>query len=178
MITRIWSANAAGTIRIYLDGSPKPEIEEDFKTFLQRMPLASGRGTPKRGTPEFEKVLADREALGNTVYCVIPFNKGCRVTLADTPAVYYQFNYLLFDAPHGHGLPTYSAEWHTSIKKKQTVIILLAASTRDYLNWEPSLPRCPKDIDPTRLHRRSSLIGMPTSLCEGAGGTKLARTTL
>jgi len=73
------------------------------------MPFASGRSTPERGTPEFEKALADREALGNTVYCVIPFNKGCRVTLADTPAVYYQFNYLLFDEPHG--LPTYSAEW-------------------------------------------------------------------
>ncbi|MBN1588052.1 MAG: DUF2961 domain-containing protein [Pirellulales bacterium] len=95
MITRIWSANPRGVLRIYLDGAEKPVVEEDFRAFLKRAPLrigrsdAAGRLRDQVGTPG-----------GLTSYGVIAFRKGCKVTLMKAPKVYYQVNYLLFDEPH------------------------------------------------------------------------------
>ena len=109
MIVRVWSANAKGMLRIYLDGEPAPAVEEDFQAFLERMPLHMGIGQPEGGREaRINLTLQKNQPLGRTTYCVIPFNRGCRVTLTPAPAVYYQFNYLLFDSPHG--LPTFSPE--------------------------------------------------------------------
>lgn len=86
-----------------------PVVEEDFQTFLERLPLRWGIGQPASDREEGIKLTQQKnQPLGRTTYCVIPFNQGCKVTLSPAPAVYYQFNYLLFDRPHG--LASFSPE--------------------------------------------------------------------
>lgn len=102
VITRFWSANPEGTIRMYLDGSEKPQIDESFDGFLARLPLAFGNGS---GIGAALKGDAIEGAFGRTSYCFIPFNLRCRITITPNPGLYYQINYNLFD--QGHGLPTF-----------------------------------------------------------------------
>ncbi|MCG2681275.1 MAG: DUF2961 domain-containing protein [Kiritimatiellae bacterium] len=106
IITRMWSADPAGQIRIYLDMNDSPVIDEPFEQFLQRLPLHFGVGYPQPNTPEFEAAIAALKPLGHTAYCPIPFNNGCKIVLSPVPQVYYQVNYMLCDVPHG--LPTFS----------------------------------------------------------------------
>jgi D-arabinan exo alpha-(1,3)/(1,5)-arabinofuranosidase (non-reducing end) len=109
MIVRAWSANSRGRLRIYLDGNSTPVIDENFRAFLDRMPLRWGINRPARERAMLVKLLKEKnQPLGRTTYCVIPFSKGCTVTLTVKSNVYYQFNYLLFDQPHG--LSTYTPE--------------------------------------------------------------------
>ncbi|MFA6714596.1 MAG: DUF2961 domain-containing protein [Victivallaceae bacterium] len=100
VITRIWSANPAGHLKIYLDNNPVPVVDEPFEEFLRRSPLRWGNGFLRRGSPEFAAVVESRQALGVTSYLPIPFNKGCRITLTPPRNIYYQVNYLLCDVPH------------------------------------------------------------------------------
>lgn len=107
IITRIWSANPTGQIRIYFDGSETPQIDEDFGEFMSRLPLRWGNGRHPGNIPKDSGVVSGDEAYGRTVYCLIPFQNGCKVTLpAESSWLYYQINYHLFDEPHG--LPTFS----------------------------------------------------------------------
>lgn len=109
ILVRAWSANARGTLRIYLDGGPAPVVQEEFQTFLETMPLRMGIGQPANDREERIRLTREKnQPLGRTTYCAIPFNRGCKVTLSPAPSVYYQFNYLLFD--ESHGLPTFSPE--------------------------------------------------------------------
>ncbi|MGD9126709.1 MAG: DUF2961 domain-containing protein [Planctomycetia bacterium] len=94
-ITRIWSANPRGLLRIYLDDAEKPVVEEDFRKFLHREPLSMGKGDPA-----MQLLNQDGKPGGYTTYDVIPFKKRCKVVLVKAPKVYYQFNYVLFDKPH------------------------------------------------------------------------------
>ncbi|MBN1910458.1 MAG: DUF2961 domain-containing protein [Pirellulales bacterium] len=102
-ITRMWSANPGGVLRIYLDDDPKPVVEENFRAFLNRAPLSLGRG---KAAGRLKKQVGTPGGL--TSYGVIPFEKRCKVTLVNAPKIYYQVNYLLFDQPQG--LPRFSAE--------------------------------------------------------------------
>jgi hypothetical protein len=94
VITRIWSANPEGTIKIYLDGSEKPQVDEDFNGFLARLPLAYGNGS---GMGASIKRDVKDTAFGRTTYCPIPFNSRIRITVTPHPGLYYQINYHLFD---------------------------------------------------------------------------------
>jgi len=68
-IVRIWSANPAGTIRIYLDGQANPAIEAPFAGFLR------GEIAP------FVAPLAHVTARGYNLYFPIPYRSRCVVTV-------------------------------------------------------------------------------------------------
>ena len=112
MIVRLWSANPSGNIRIFSNGENTPIIDEPYEDLLKRLPLHFGHGYLRCGTPDFEAVVKSRQSLGLAAYCIIPFQKGCKVILSPTPNIYYQVNYLLWDKPHG--LPSFSV---ANIKK-------------------------------------------------------------
>jgi len=79
-IVRIWSANPAGTLRIYLDGADTPVIEEDMKALL---------GGEVAGFP---KPLAGTRSRGWNLYFPIPYARHCKVT-SDEGNFYYHVNY-------------------------------------------------------------------------------------
>ena len=87
-VVRIWSASPAGTLRIYLDGAERPEIEEPFEDFV------SGKGS----IPAPYAYIAAR---GYNSYFPIPYRQSCKITadslIATEPAsgrplpkLYYQ----------------------------------------------------------------------------------------
>ena len=79
-IVRIWSANPAGTLRVYLDGSEKPVIEAPMDLFL---------GGKSEGVPE---PIAGVYSRGYNLYLPIPYAKSCKVT-ADQKGFYYSVDY-------------------------------------------------------------------------------------
>ncbi|HKU36920.1 MAG TPA: glycoside hydrolase family 172 protein [Polyangiales bacterium] len=82
VVTRIWSANPSGTIRIYLDGAEAPALEAPFKALL------SGE------VPPFASPYAFIAAGGHNLYFPIPFARGCRITVSsDAKRMYYHVNY-------------------------------------------------------------------------------------
>jgi len=95
-ITRIWSANPGSKLKIYLDDKEKPEINMDFREYLEKMPLRYGAGWIKRGTPKMADINRKKEPCGWTSYLPIPFQKSCRVVQEPPLGVYYQINYSLF----------------------------------------------------------------------------------
>jgi hypothetical protein len=68
-IVRIWSANPAGTLRVYLDGESRPAIEAPFAA------LTSGQVAP------FVAPLAHVTARGSNLYFPIPYRSRCVVTV-------------------------------------------------------------------------------------------------
>ena len=92
MITRLWSANPDGNIKIFLDGNDSPVIDESLDSLLRRLPMQSGHGYLKRGSAEFEAVIKSEDPLGMTCYCLIPFQNGCKVIFYPVPNIYYQIN--------------------------------------------------------------------------------------
>ncbi len=94
VIVRFWSANpdAAGTIRIYLDGSETPVIETPLSDLLG--------GNWRVGAP-----LAAIRGRGWNLYLPIPYAKSCKVT-ADKDGFYYQINYRTY--PAGTPVETFS----------------------------------------------------------------------
>lgn len=79
-IVRIWSANPAGTIRIYLDRAAKPVVEMKMSEFL------GGRGL---GYPA---AIAGEYSKGWNNYYPIPYAQHCKVT-SDQPGFYYHVDY-------------------------------------------------------------------------------------
>lgn len=79
-IVRIWSANPKGTLRIYLDGDPKPVIEAPMTDFL-------GARLPDVPAP-----IAGERSAGWNSYFPIPYARHCKVT-SDHGGFYYHINY-------------------------------------------------------------------------------------
>jgi hypothetical protein len=108
-ITRMWSANPTGQLKIYFDGRNEPTINEPFEDFLKRMPFSFGHGKVNRDQPEFPAIIKAHEPLGYTTYAVLPFQKGCRITLTSERLLcYYQINYLMLNT--SQSLPTLSTD--------------------------------------------------------------------
>ncbi len=93
-LVRLWSATPTGTLRVYLDGSPTPVIEERLEDLL------SGNGTIPRP-------FAYVAARGYNAYFPVPFRTGCKVTVDELVAndpfrggplkrFYYQINYRIY----------------------------------------------------------------------------------
>lgn len=98
VITRIWSANAQGTIRFYLNGSSTPTIEKDMNDFL-----SAQAGSPY--TDPFSHVAAK----GYNLYFPIPFGSSCKVTAEGADVanwLFYHINYRLYEG--GTTVETYS----------------------------------------------------------------------
>jgi len=79
-IVRIWSANPAGTLRIYLDGAAQPALEAKMDVLL---------GGKYPGLP---RPIAGEYSKGWNLYFPIPYAKHCKVT-SDAGNFYYHVNY-------------------------------------------------------------------------------------
>jgi hypothetical protein len=87
-LVRIWSANPAGILRIYLDGDEHPAIEAPMSELL-------GGDYPGLSRP-----LAGEHGRGWTLYFPIPYAKHCKVT-CDRGKIYYHVNYRAYEAGTG-----------------------------------------------------------------------------
>jgi hypothetical protein len=79
-IVRIWSANPAGTLRVYIDGDAKPAIEDEMGALL------GGKSVVK---PPLAAITSN----GYSLYAPIPYAKHCKITCDKPKDVYYQVNY-------------------------------------------------------------------------------------
>ena len=88
VVTRVWSANPAGTIRFYFDGSTQPKIECTLADLL------AGKVAP------FNEPFAYEASHGHDLYFPIPFAKSLKVTVDDTQAgadrLYYHVGYRVY----------------------------------------------------------------------------------
>ncbi|HOY58162.1 MAG TPA: DUF2961 domain-containing protein [Verrucomicrobiota bacterium] len=91
-LVRIWSANPAGTVRIYLDGAEEPVIEA-------AMPDLLGGKFP--GLP---RPIAGEYSKGWNLYLPIPYARSCKVT-SDKGGFYYHVNYRTY--PEGTNVKTF-----------------------------------------------------------------------
>jgi len=84
-IVRIWSANPAGVLRIYLDGAEQPVIEAAMTDLL---------GGRLKSLP---KPVAGEYSRGWNLYFPIPYARHCKVT-SDQGGFYYHVNYRTYEA--------------------------------------------------------------------------------
>jgi hypothetical protein len=91
-VVRIWSANPAGTLRIYLDNSPTPAVEG---------PMSDVLGGKWRAPAS----LSYEASKGWNLYLPIPYAKHCKIT-SDARGFYYQVNYRTY--PEGAAVETLS----------------------------------------------------------------------
>lgn len=94
-ITRIWSPNPSGTIRIYLDGSDEPAIAATMADLL------GGKH------PLFPPPIATELSRGWNLYFPIPYAKSCKVT-SDHRGQYYHVDYRTY--PAGTAVRTFAME--------------------------------------------------------------------
>ncbi|MCC6673386.1 MAG: DUF2961 domain-containing protein [Planctomycetes bacterium] len=98
-ITRIWSANAQGRLRVFLDGEAAPRLDLPFQELF--------RGT----RAPFLAPLAVHASGGWVSYVPIPYAKSCRVELTELErpeSLYYQVQYKSF--PAGTPVRTFTPE--------------------------------------------------------------------
>ncbi len=111
-IVRIWSANPAGTLRIYLDDAPVAALEAPLADFL------SGK------LPGFPEPIATVSSRGWNSYFPIPYAKRCKIT-SDAGGFYYHVNYRTYAA--GTPVETFRRE---DLKACAAEIDRLAAALR------------------------------------------------
>jgi hypothetical protein len=83
-IVRIWSANPAGTLRIYVDGAERPVVEA---------PMSDVLGGKLPGWP---RPIAGEYSKGWNLYFPIPYAQSCKVT-SDKGGFYYHVNYRTYE---------------------------------------------------------------------------------
>lgn len=93
-IVRVWSANPAGTLRIYLDGAAAPALEA---------PMADLLGGKYPGLP---RPIAGEYSKGWNLYFPIPYARHCKVT-SDKGGFYYHVNYRTY--PPGTPVESFTA---------------------------------------------------------------------
>lgn len=91
-IVRIWSANPAGVLRIYLDRAEKPALEARMADLL-------GGNVPGIPTP-----IAGQRSRGWNCYFPIPYAEHCKVT-SDAGGFYYHVDYRTY--PRGTVVSTF-----------------------------------------------------------------------
>ena len=84
-IVRIWSANPAGVLRLYLDGAERPALEAPMTDLL---------GGKFPGLP---RPIAGEYSKGWNLYFPIPYARHCKVT-SDKGGFYYHVNYRTYAA--------------------------------------------------------------------------------
>lgn len=99
VITRLWSANAMGRLRVFVDGEDTPRIDAPFQD------LFTGKLSP------FVAPIATHVSGGWISYFPIPYAVSCRVEVdqLDNPsALYYQVQYLSY--PAGTAMRSFTTE--------------------------------------------------------------------
>jgi hypothetical protein len=116
-IVRIWSANPAGTLRIYLDGADQPALEAPMTDLLG----GKYAGLPRPISGEYSK--------GWNLYLPIPYARHCKVT-SDKGGFYYHVNYRTYEA--GAKVESFQASQITSLAARlEKVCARLAAPRGD-----------------------------------------------
>lgn len=82
-VVRIWSANPAGTLRVYLDDSAEPALEAPMKDVLG-------------GTWRISPPLSGVRSRGANLYFPIPYARRCVIT-SDEGGFYYHVNYRTYE---------------------------------------------------------------------------------
>jgi hypothetical protein len=93
-IVRLWSANPDGVLRVYIDGSDKPELE------FSHAELLSGKH------PLLPSPIGAEVSKGWNLYLPIPYAKSCKVT-CDKGGQYYHLNYRTY--PVGTEVKSFTA---------------------------------------------------------------------
>ena len=84
-VVRIWSANPAGTVRLYLDGAEQPVLEAPMTDLL---------GGKFAGLP---RPIAGEYSKGWNLYFPIPYARHCKIT-SDAGGFYYHVGYRTYQA--------------------------------------------------------------------------------
>jgi len=84
-VVRLWSANANGQLKVYIDDAPTPVIDMPFAK------LFDGSLLPACAPP-----LTQTSSGGFYSYLPIPYAKHCRITVDNPQGLYYQVNSLTF----------------------------------------------------------------------------------
>jgi hypothetical protein len=84
-VVRIWSANAGGDLRVYIDGNEMPALEMNMQHAMD------GQHEP------FLAPLAGVHSRGWNLYFPIPYSKRCKVTTT-AGDIYYHVNYRTYPA--------------------------------------------------------------------------------
>ncbi len=100
-IVRIWSANPAGTLRIYINGAEQPALEAKMDVLL---------GGKYPGLP---RPIAGEYSKGWNLYFPIPYAKHCKVT-SDAGNFYYHVNYRTY--PLGTVVESFAADQIVRLK--------------------------------------------------------------
>ena len=83
-VVRIWSANPAGVMRIYLDGAESPILQVPMSELL------GGK------FPGLQQPIAGEYSKGWNLYLPIPYAKSCKIT-SDKGGFYYHVNYRTYN---------------------------------------------------------------------------------
>jgi len=132
-IVRIWSANAGGVLRIYVDGNDEPALEMNMQDAMD------GKHEP------FIAPLAGVHSRGWNLYFPFPYAKHCKVTTTDG-ALYYHVNYRTY--PKGTPVESFSMEKVRAARKK--IERVAARLARPYVS---NLPPDDAVVRPVKLFR-------------------------
>jgi hypothetical protein len=104
-ITRIWTADPQqGTVRLFIDG--QLVIATRLADLFDLLPLSFGIGG--ENAANYERSRSERQPMGHTSYCPIPFAHSCKLTIEpEDDYLYYQINYHLF--PPGTSVDSFDA---------------------------------------------------------------------
>jgi hypothetical protein len=107
VVYRIWSANAEGTIQIYIDGEETPRLREETQKLL------GGKIEP------LTEPIAGVRSRGWNLYLPIPYQKHCKILVKDPKKMYYQVTYRTL--PEGTRVESFQwplpQEWVRGIEK-------------------------------------------------------------
>lgn len=120
VIVRIWSANPAGTLRIYLDDAAEPVLETEFAL------LFSG----DLGDP-FVEPFSGFRSRGANLYFPIPFAKRAVVTCEGSTGLFYHVNHRQF--PVGTKVETFS--FAAAKRAKPVADVVAARLSEPYDTW-------------------------------------------
>ena len=108
-IYRFWSANAAGTLRIYFDGESIPTIRCPMQD------LFLGKVAP------FVAPIVGHKSGGWFSFFPMPFQKSCRIEVTDPGGMYYHVQYQLY--PDGTPIKTFTKDLSPDEKQALDTIV-------------------------------------------------------
>ncbi|PIW15535.1 MAG: hypothetical protein COW34_06735 [Armatimonadetes bacterium CG17_big_fil_post_rev_8_21_14_2_50_66_6] len=85
-VVRIWSANPAGTLKLFFDGEAEPRFAVDFQK------LIAGEVDP------FAAPVVGMQSRGANCFIPFPYAKSCKVVVENPGSLYYHVNYRSFAA--------------------------------------------------------------------------------
>jgi hypothetical protein len=171
-VVRIWTATPAGTLRIYIDGDPRPALEAPLAALL------GGERAP------FVAPLAHVTGRGYNLYFPFPYRSRCLVTLDSIVSpdpfsgrpiakLYYQIGYRTYRPAAAKDVRPYAA---SELDRAGGAIGRVAAILRDGLPAPASQPgRTANDILPTTVDAQHPSV---TALSAPAGGGRVTELRL